>query len=105
MSASVSTGSASSHGFFWSLRIALSNLFQILGFEPASKTTHSRHKKPMQRSSHSWGIFPLLRGDYIGRRRAIRRISNVVLVLFLSAVVAYGIVHMSGPAAFSLPHH
>ncbi|MBS1841650.1 MAG: hypothetical protein JST77_12470 [Acidobacteria bacterium] len=43
--------------------------------------------------------------DYIRRRRAIRRISNVIIVVLLSLVVAYAIVHMSGPAAFSAPHH
>jgi hypothetical protein len=57
----------------------------------------------MLRSSH-WGIFPALPRDYIRRRRVLRRISNVVLVVLLSAAVAYGIVHISGPAPFSVPH-
>jgi predicted PurR-regulated permease PerM len=42
--------------------------------------------------------------DYIRRRRAIRRISNVVIVVLLSAAVAYAIVHISGPSAFPGPH-
>jgi len=59
----------------------------------------------MWRSSHSRGIFPSLPHDYIRRRRAVRRISNVVIVVLLSVAVAYAIVHISGPAPFSAPHH
>jgi len=59
----------------------------------------------MLRTPHSWGIFPFLPRDYIRRRRAVRRISNVVLVILLSVAVAYAIVHISGPAPFSAPHH
>ena len=57
------------------------------------------------RSSHSWGIFPSLPRDYVRRRRAVRRISNVVLVILLSAALAYAIVHVSGPGGFTAPHH
>ena len=71
-SAPVSTGSSSQHGFVWSLRVFFSNLFQILGFEPASKTSHGRYRKPVLRSSHSGGFFPSLPRDYIRRRRAVR---------------------------------
>ncbi|HET9804167.1 MAG TPA: hypothetical protein VFP96_13100 [Candidatus Acidoferrum sp.] len=42
--------------------------------------------------------------DYIRRRRVVRRISNIVLVVLLSVAFAYGIVHISGPGAFSAPH-
>jgi len=59
----------------------------------------------MPRLSHSWGIFPALPRDYIRRRRVMRRISNVVIVVLLSTAIAYVIVHFSGPAAFSAPHH
>ncbi|HLZ14129.1 MAG TPA: hypothetical protein VKP58_16225 [Candidatus Acidoferrum sp.] len=58
----------------------------------------------MPNSSHSWGILPSLPRDYIRRRRAIRRISNIVLVILLSAALAYVIVHVSGPGAFPAPH-
>lgn len=58
----------------------------------------------MFRSSNTWGIFPALPRDYIRRRRVVRRITNVLIVLFLSAAVAYAIVHVSGPAPFTLSH-
>jgi hypothetical protein len=99
----VSTGSSSPHNFLWSIRLAARNLLQTLGFERASEPAHRRHKKSMFRPPYTLGIFPSLPRDYIRRRRAVRRISNVVIVVLLSAAVAYGIVHMSGPAPFSAP--
>jgi len=57
------------------------------------------------RFSRRRGIFPALPRDYVHRRRAVRRISNVIIVILLSVAVAYAIVHVSGPAAFSAPHH
>ena len=86
-------------------RTFLRNFFQLLGFETASDLSQ-RHGRAMVRSSHSRsGIFPSLPRDYMRRRRALRRISNIVLVLLLSAALAYVIVHVSGPGAFSAPHH
>ncbi|MBS1864413.1 MAG: hypothetical protein JSS69_00705 [Acidobacteria bacterium] len=96
------SASPSPRGFF---RAAIGNLFQLLGFEASSKTPKGHDRNQVVRSSHSWGIFPAMPRDYIRRRRAIRRISNVIIVVLLSLVVAYAIVHMSGPAAFSAPHH
>jgi len=58
----------------------------------------------MAHSSHSRGIFPSLPRDYMRRRRAIRRISNIVLIVLLSAAISYVIVHVSGPSAFPAPH-
>ncbi len=58
----------------------------------------------MSHSSHSHGIFPSMPRDYIRRRRIVRRISNIVLVVLLSGALAYAIVHVSGPSAFSAPH-
>ncbi len=92
-------------GFFASVRQIARNLFETMGFELASRSSHGHHRKAMLRSSHSRGIFPVLPRDYIRRRRVTRRISNVVLVVLLSAAVAYAIVHISGPAPFSVPHH
>ncbi len=100
----VSTDS-SPHNFLSSLRIAVRNLFQVLGFEPSSETGHRHHRRHTMRSSHFWGIFPSLPHDYVRRRRAVRRISNVVIVVLLSIAVAYAIVHFSGPAGFTAPHH
>src|SRR6266404_1743500 len=101
----VSTGSPSPHNFLDSVRNSLRNLFQILGFEPASETGHRHHRRHTMRFSRRWGIFPALPRDYVHRRRAVRRFSNVIIVILLSVAVAYAIVHVSGPAAFSAPHH
>jgi len=104
-SARVPADSPSHHSFLWSIRMALRNLFQILGFETASETGHRHHRRHTIRSSYSWGIFPTLPRDYVRRRRVIRRISNVVLVVLLSAALAYAIVHASGSGGFTAPHH
>ena len=96
--------SRSGHGPLSSIRSAVRNFFERLGFEPLPAPESSRSRKHMARSSHSWGIFPALPRDYIHRRRVMRRISNVVIVVLLSVAVAYVIVHFSGPAAFSAPH-
>jgi hypothetical protein len=101
----VSTDSPSPQGLLSSIRLSARNLFQALGFEQASEPARGRHRKPMLRFSHSWGILPSLPRDFIRRRRVVRRISNVVIVVLLSAAVAYAIVHISGPAPFSAPHH
>jgi hypothetical protein len=98
--------SAHSHSrgsFLSTVRRIIRNLFQTAGFEPAS-ASHRYHEKTMLRSHHSRGILPSLPRDYIRRRRAVRRISNVVIVVLLSVAVAYAIVHISGPAPFSAPH-
>lgn len=42
--------------------------------------------------------------DYVHRRRAVRRMSTVLLVLFLSVAASYVILHFSGPGAFTPPH-
>jgi hypothetical protein len=99
--------SAHSHShssFLSTVRHVIRNLFETAGFEPAS-ASHRHQRKTMLRSSHSRGIFPSLPRDYIRRRRVVRRISNVVIVVLLSVAVAYAIVHISGPAPFSAPHH
>lgn len=90
-------------GLLSSLRLSARNLFQVLGFEQASELARGRYRKPMLRSAHSWGILPSLPRDYIRRRRVVRRISNIAIVVLLSAAVAYAIVHISGPAPFSAP--
>lgn len=87
-----------------SFRLAFRNLFRVLGFEAEPDPIPSRSGKRMLHSSHSRGFLPSMPRDYLRRRRVIRRISNVVLVVLLSAAVAYAIVHVSGPGAFPAPH-
>lgn len=55
-------------------------------------------------SRYNRGFFPSMPRDYIRRRRMMTRISNIVIIVVVSILVAYAIVHVSGPAPFSLPH-
>ena len=96
--------SRSGHGPRSSIRSAVRNFLEWLGFEPLPASEPSRSRKRTPRPSRPWSIFPALPRDYISRRRVMRRISNVVIVVLLSAAVAYVIVHFSGPAAFPAPH-
>ena len=80
------------------------NFFRMLGFEAESDAIPSRSGKHMVHPSRSRGFFPSMPRDYLRRRRVVRRISSIVLVVLLSAAVAYAIVHASGPGAFPAPH-
>lgn len=80
------------------------NFLRLLGFEAESDVVSSRSGKRVSQSSHSRGFFPSMPRDYLRRRRVVRRISNIVLVVLLSGALAYAIVHVSGPGAFSAPH-
>lgn len=80
------------------------NFLRLLGFDVESVASSSRSGKRMSHPSHSRGIFPSMPRDYLRRRRIVRRISNIVLVVLLSGALAYAIVHVSGPGAFSAPH-
>ena len=48
-------------------------------------------------------IFPPMPRDYMLRRRRLRAISNVVVITFLSLLLAGAILYTSNPGAFS-PH-
>lgn len=50
-------------------------------------------------------FFLSLPRDYVHRRRAIRRITTVLLVIFFSVAASYVILHFSGPGGFTPPHH
>ena len=97
--------SPSGHRPFSSFRHAIRNFLERLGFAVPQPVHSIRSRKHMLHSSHARGIFPALPRDYIRRRRVVRRISNVIIVVLLSAALAYAIVHVSGPAPFSVPHH
>jgi len=96
--------SPSRHSFGSAFDEAKRNFFRLLGFEVESDAISSRSGKRLVHRSHSRLFFPALPRDYIRRRRVVRRISNIILVLLLSVAVAYVIVHVSGPGAFSPPH-
>ncbi len=61
------------------------------------------------RSSHSRTLFgyrwPNIPRDYLARRRYFRKISNVVMILLLSLILAGFIIYTSNPGGFSSPGH
>jgi predicted dienelactone hydrolase len=57
----------------------------------------------MSSTPHSRKLFPTLPRDYIHRRRAVRRISNVVIFALLSVTAAYLITRQSGGTGFHPP--
>jgi len=61
------------------------------------------------RSSHSRTLFgyrwPSIPRDYLSRRRYFRKISNVVMILLLSLILAGFIVYTSNPSGFSSAGH
>lgn len=61
------------------------------------------------RSSHSRTLFghrwPNIPRDYLSRRRYFRKISNVVMILLLSLILAGFIIYTSNPGGFSSAGH
>ncbi len=53
--------------------------------------------------AHAQRLFPFLPKDYIRRRRAVRRITNILMIATLSAISAYFITRTSGGAGFPAP--
>jgi predicted dienelactone hydrolase len=54
----------------------------------------------MSPSAHARRLLPLLSRDYIRRRRAVRRITNAILIALLSFVAAYFITRPTGGTGF-----
>ena len=60
------------------------------------------------RARHSRSYFhllPTIPRDYLARRRMFRNISNVLMIVFLSLLIAGIIVYTSDPTSFSLFRH
>src|SRR5437879_7571273 len=53
--------------------------------------------------AHAQRLFPFLPKDYIRRRRAVRRITNTLMIATLSAISAYFITRTSGGTGFPAP--
>ena len=58
-----------------------------------STRTHNSHSL----FGYRWPVLPR---DYLHRRRMVRRISNVVMVVILSILVAGVIIYTSNPGGF-----
>jgi len=54
---------------------------------------------------HHFRFFPMHRRDYLERRRLFRHISNVLMIVVLSLVIAGFIVYTSDPTSFSFLRH
>jgi hypothetical protein len=65
-----------------------------------SRTTSGRRGKA-HHSHSSFHFLPAIPRDYLARRRLFRTISNVVMIVFFSLVIAGVIVYTSDPTSFS----
>src|SRR5260370_3134261 len=61
------------------------------------RTSYSHAMSP---SAHARRLLPLLSRDYIRRRRAVRRITNTLLIAVLTFIAAYFITRSTGGTAF-----
>lgn len=62
---------------------------------------HIRGK--VRHSRSSFPFLPTLPRDYLERRRMFRNVSNVLMVVFLSLLIAGVIIYSSNPASFQRP--
>jgi hypothetical protein len=66
-------------------------------------TSHARSRTHHSRTSFH---FPFtVPRDYLARRRMFRNISNVLMIVFLSLLIAGVIVYTSDPTSFSFLRH
>ena len=65
---------------------------------------HSGARPRSSRGHHS-RFFSTHRRDYLERRRLFRHISNVLMIVVLSLVIAGFIVYTSDPTSFSFLRH
>src|SRR5260370_21303395 len=61
---------------------------------------NTSYSDAMSPSAHARRLLPLLSRDYIRRRRAVRRITNALLIAVLSFVAAYFITRPTGGTGF-----
>src|SRR5260370_2632081 len=61
---------------------------------------NTSYSDAMSPSAHARSLFPLLSRDYIRRRRAVRRITNALLIAVLSFIAAYFITRPTGGTGF-----
>ena len=59
----------------------------------------------IQHSHSSFHILPAIPHDYLARRKLFRNISNVLMIVLFSLLIAGIIVYTSDPASFSFLRH
>ncbi len=79
-----------------------SNFMTSAGFATVLGENTSNVQRAMSPTPYPRRLFPLLPRDYIRRRRAVRRITDVSLIAILSVVAAYFITRPTGGAGFSV---
>jgi hypothetical protein len=76
------------------------NILIRAGFVTAPKENPSKFRRDMSQLANSRRLYPLLPRDYIRRRRAVRLISNAVLIAVFSVISAYFITRSTGGKGF-----
>ncbi|MGH9741081.1 MAG: alpha/beta hydrolase family protein [Candidatus Acidiferrum sp.] len=90
-------------GFFGGIRRFISNFLYVGGLDSASTQARTDQAHPMHPSApRRWSFFSLRR-DFAHRRRFRRRLTNILLIPFLSLAVAYVITRPTGGGGFRLP--
>jgi hypothetical protein len=70
-----------------------------------SGTKRSRTRSKLQRSNPLFHLLPTIPHDYLARRKLFRNISNVVMIVLFSLIIAGVIVYTSDPTSFSFLRH
>ncbi|HEU0367709.1 MAG TPA: hypothetical protein VFR42_00760 [Candidatus Acidoferrum sp.] len=69
---------------------------------------HSGHRANSAvrgKTHHSFHFLPAIPRDYLARRRMFRNISNVLMIVLLSLIIAGVIIYTSDPNSFSFLRH
>jgi hypothetical protein len=69
-----------------------------------SGTKRSRTRSKLQ-SNPLFRLLPTIPRDYLARRKLFRKISNVVMIVLFSLIIAGVIVYTSDPTSFSFLRH
>jgi len=62
-------------------------------------------RRKIQHSHASFRLLPAIPRDYLARRKLFRNISNVLMIVLFSLIIAGIIVYTSDPASFSFLRH
>jgi hypothetical protein len=69
---------------------------------------HSGHRANSAvrgKAHHPFHFLPTIPRDYLARRRMFRNISNVLMIVLLSLIIAGVIIYTSDPDSFSFLRH
>jgi predicted dienelactone hydrolase len=86
------------YSWLWS---PVRNLLLLLGLEETARRRAPQNGETVPSAFHARRFLPSLPRDFIRRRRAIRRISNVFLIGILSAGTAFVITRQTGGRGFT----